>query len=159
VSVSRNDRPSAITVLSLSACTAERCFRIDKAQENLHYVSDIAVENLYILDCGGGTVPQTPEDETAAPSPSSINQTSYIIPEMRVSDEGSLDSPSDQPPMSPKMLQSPEEYPSETIPVEKQNGDKQLARISPDASVKIRRYLNFILALTYFYTKPLIEIE
>jgi hypothetical protein len=41
--------------------------------------------------------------------------------------------------MSPKMLQSPEEYPSETIPVEKQNGDKQLARISPDASVKIRR--------------------
>lgn len=75
------------------------------------------------------------------------------------SDEGSLDSPSDQPPMSPKMLQSPEEYPSETIPVEKQNGDKQLARISPDASVKIRRYLNFILALTYFYTKPLIEIE
>jgi hypothetical protein len=70
-----------------------------------------------------------------------------------------LDSPSDQPPMSPKMLQSPEEYPSETIPVEKQNGDKQLARISPDASVKIRRYLNFILALTYFYTKPLIEIE
>jgi diacylglycerol kinase (ATP) len=80
----RNDRLSAITVLSLSACTAERCFRIDKAQENLHYVSDIAVENLYILDCGGGTVPQTPEDETAAPSPSSINQTSYIIPEMRV---------------------------------------------------------------------------
>ncbi|KAJ3665035.1 hypothetical protein Zmor_000551 [Zophobas morio] len=123
----------------LDSCTAERFFRIDKAQENLHYVSDISIDNLYILECGGGTVPQTPEDETAAPSPSSINQTSYIIPEMRVSDEGSLDSPSDQPPMSPKILQSPEEYPSEAIPVEKQNGEKQIARISPDASVKIRR--------------------
>ncbi|KAJ8967991.1 hypothetical protein NQ314_002525 [Rhamnusium bicolor] len=61
----------------------------------------------------------------------------------------------------PKILQSPEEYPSveENIPVENQNGDKQIARVSPDASVKIRRYLNFVLALTYFYTKPLIEVE
>lgn len=63
--------------------------------------------------------------------------------------------------MSPKVLQSPEDYPvvEDDIPVENQNGDKQIARISPDASVKIRRYLNFVLALTYFYTKPLIEIE
>ncbi|XP_018574784.1 eye-specific diacylglycerol kinase isoform X2 [Anoplophora glabripennis] len=124
----------------VDSCTAERFFRIDKAQENLHYVSDIACENLYILECGGGTVPQTPEDETANPSPSSNHQAPYIIPEMRISDEGSLDSPSDQPPMSPKVLQSPEDYPGaeEDIPVENQNGDKQIARISPDASVKIR---------------------
>lgn len=69
---------------SRAACTAERFFRIDKAQENLHYLSDIAYDNLYILECGGGTVPQTPEDETVAPSPSSTYQTPYIIPEMRV---------------------------------------------------------------------------
>ncbi|KAJ8950808.1 hypothetical protein NQ318_012670 [Aromia moschata] len=68
----------------LVACTAERFFRVDRAQENLHYVSDIAFENLYILECGGNTVPQTPEDETANPSPSSNHQMSYIIPEMRI---------------------------------------------------------------------------
>lgn len=32
-----------------SACTAERFFRIDKAQEQLHYVTDVAVEAVYIL--------------------------------------------------------------------------------------------------------------
>lgn len=71
-------------VLWVSACTAERFFRIDRAQENLHYVMDIASENLYILECGGGTVPQTPEDETAHPSPSSNHKTSLVIPEMRI---------------------------------------------------------------------------
>lgn len=69
---------------SFAACTAERFFRIDKAQENLHYISDIACENLYILECGGGTVPQTPEDETALPSPNSNYQAPYVIPEMRI---------------------------------------------------------------------------
>ncbi|KAJ8967990.1 hypothetical protein NQ314_002524 [Rhamnusium bicolor] len=68
----------------VDSCTAERFFRIDKAQENLHYVSDIAFDNLYILECGGSTVPQTPEDETANPSPSSNHQAPYIIPEMRI---------------------------------------------------------------------------
>lgn len=66
------------------ACTAERFFRIDKAQENLHFVSDICCDSLYILECGGGTLPQTPDDDTISASPSSNNQTSYIIPEMRI---------------------------------------------------------------------------
>lgn len=30
--------------------TAERFFRIDKAQENLHFPADIGHENIYILD-------------------------------------------------------------------------------------------------------------
>ncbi|XP_076260554.1 retinal degeneration A isoform X2 [Rhynchophorus ferrugineus] len=93
----------------VDSCTAERFFRIDRAQENLHYVLDIASEDLYILECGGGTVPHTPEDETAAPSPSSNHQAPHVIPEMRISDEGSLDSPSDHPPMSPKILLSPDD--------------------------------------------------
>lgn len=68
---------------SFLACTAERFFRIDKAQENLHFVSDICCDSLYILECGGGTLPQTPDDDTTAASPSN-SQATYIIPEMRI---------------------------------------------------------------------------
>jgi len=32
------------------ACTTERFFRIDRGQEQLHYVTDVAVEAVYILD-------------------------------------------------------------------------------------------------------------
>lgn len=63
----------------VDSCTAERFFRIDKAQENIHYISDICCEHLYILETGIVSVPQTPEDETAQPSPAH-----YIIPEMRI---------------------------------------------------------------------------
>lgn len=42
--------------------TAERFFRIDKAQENLHYPIDIAHENIYILDAA----PLTPDTESTA---------------------------------------------------------------------------------------------
>ena len=38
-------------VISLyTATTAERFFRIDRAQEHLHYITDISSEDLYILD-------------------------------------------------------------------------------------------------------------
>lgn len=36
----------------IDSCTAERFFRIDRAQEHLHYVVDICNEELYILDSG-----------------------------------------------------------------------------------------------------------
>ena len=36
----------------IAACTAERFFRIDRAQEQLHYVTDVAVEAVYILEEG-----------------------------------------------------------------------------------------------------------
>lgn len=52
----------------LTGCTAERFFRVDKAQENLHYLSDIANDTIYILDQELTTLPQTPEDETATSS-------------------------------------------------------------------------------------------
>lgn len=32
------------------ACTTERFFRIDRGQEQLHYVTDVAVEAVYVLD-------------------------------------------------------------------------------------------------------------
>ncbi|XP_050498075.1 eye-specific diacylglycerol kinase isoform X1 [Diabrotica virgifera virgifera] len=121
----------------IDSCTAERFFRIDKAQESLHYVVDICSENLYILECGDETVPPTPEDETANPSPTSNHQTSYNIPEMRISKEDDLDSPSDHPPLSPRNVDSQEEFttsPDEGIPIDNQ----QLARVSSDASMKIR---------------------
>lgn len=34
----------------VSATTAERFFRIDRSQENLHYITDISSEDLFILD-------------------------------------------------------------------------------------------------------------
>lgn len=55
---------------------------MDRAQEHLHYVTDIAADSLYILDTGAGTVPQTPDEEVPLPSPSAIKQ--YSIPEMKV---------------------------------------------------------------------------
>ncbi|XP_049937407.1 eye-specific diacylglycerol kinase isoform X4 [Schistocerca serialis cubense] len=53
----------------VDSCTAERFFRVDRAQEHLHYVVDIATENLYVLDTENATVPPTPEDETVLSSP------------------------------------------------------------------------------------------
>lgn len=47
---------------------------MDRAQEHLHYVTDIANEIIYILDQELPTLPQTPEDETALASPSSLHQ-------------------------------------------------------------------------------------
>ncbi|XP_045763383.1 eye-specific diacylglycerol kinase isoform X10 [Maniola jurtina] len=46
----------------VDSVTAERFFRIDKAQENLHYPTDIGHENIYILDAA----PLTPDTESTA---------------------------------------------------------------------------------------------
>ncbi|XP_062527831.1 eye-specific diacylglycerol kinase isoform X2 [Bombyx mori] len=46
----------------VDSVTAERFFRIDKAQENLHFPADIGHENIYILDAA----PHTPDTETTA---------------------------------------------------------------------------------------------
>ncbi|XP_017783280.1 PREDICTED: eye-specific diacylglycerol kinase isoform X2 [Nicrophorus vespilloides] len=119
----------------VDSCTAERFFRIDKAQENLHYVADISTEALYILECEI-VVPQTPTDDDPA-TISTISSNNCIIPEMRVSDEGSLDSPSDQPPMSPKVAQSPEDVPTTTTTKELSNGDSKHPS-SPQQGIKIR---------------------
>ncbi|XP_037889129.1 eye-specific diacylglycerol kinase isoform X2 [Glossina fuscipes] len=47
----------------IDCCTAEHYFRIDRAQEHLHYICDIAVDELYILDHEAATMPQTPDQE------------------------------------------------------------------------------------------------
>lgn len=52
-------------IFIITACTAERCFRVDRAQENLHYVTDIANDVIYVLDQECPTLPQTPENEMA----------------------------------------------------------------------------------------------
>nr|XP_026491066.1 eye-specific diacylglycerol kinase isoform X2 [Vanessa tameamea] len=46
----------------VDSVTAERFFRIDKAQENLHYPTDIGHEHVYILDAA----PVTPDTESTA---------------------------------------------------------------------------------------------
>ncbi|CAG9863768.1 unnamed protein product [Phyllotreta striolata] len=120
----------------VDSCTAERFFRIDKAQESLHYVFDICGENLYILECGEESNSSIPDDETANPSPTSNYQTTYNIPQMRISKEDDLDSPSDHPPLSPKNPDAAEDFPT---PEENRRIDNhQLQRVSSDASMKIR---------------------
>lgn len=76
------------------------------------------------------------------------------------SDEGSLDSPSDQPPMSPQ-IQSPDapEEAAIALPNQNQNGESD-ATSSADVNIKLRRYLHFFIVLAYIiYTKPLIELD
>ncbi|XP_055526255.1 eye-specific diacylglycerol kinase isoform X2 [Wyeomyia smithii] len=49
----------------IDSCTAERFFRVDRAQENLHFITDIATDCIFVLDQECATLPQTPEDENA----------------------------------------------------------------------------------------------
>ncbi|XP_076646918.1 retinal degeneration A isoform X1 [Halictus rubicundus] len=68
------------TCCFLDPCTAERFFRIDRAQEQLHYVTDVAVEAVYVLEENAtnqssgepepGKVSANQEPETARSSPS-----------------------------------------------------------------------------------------
>lgn len=75
------------TCCFLDSCTAERFFRIDRAQEQLHYVTDVAAEAVYILEenstSQASTAPDTSvtanrEPETAHPSPRLIERTCDI---------------------------------------------------------------------------------
>lgn len=58
---------------NFSACTAERFFRIDKAQEQLHYVTDVAVETVYVLEENAN---QSNESEEAKISMTQKSETS-----------------------------------------------------------------------------------
>lgn len=63
----------------LAACTAERVFRLDKAQEHLHYVMDVAGDELLVLDTPA--LPQTPEDEGIVETPANgIRPPSHMPP-------------------------------------------------------------------------------
>jgi len=46
----QNSPPLSPEWCFVDSCTAERFFRIDRAQEHLHYVTDISAEDVYILD-------------------------------------------------------------------------------------------------------------
>ncbi|KAI5732750.1 hypothetical protein M8J76_003712 [Diaphorina citri] len=56
----------------VDSITAERFFRIDRAQEHLHFVMDITSDTLFILD----TLPPTPDDDPTFPSPTTPSQQS-----------------------------------------------------------------------------------
>ncbi|XP_015607660.1 eye-specific diacylglycerol kinase isoform X2 [Cephus cinctus] len=66
------------TCCFLDSCTAERFFRIDRAQEQLHFVTDVAADAIYVLEEGSSAPTSTDADtgnnkeepETAQPSPS-----------------------------------------------------------------------------------------
>ncbi|XKL64444.1 hypothetical protein PGB90_004530 [Kerria lacca] len=68
----------------VDSCTAERFFRIDRAQEHLHYLTDIAHEALYVLN----TIVQTPDEESPYPS---LGQSPELSPSDETSKDSSLD--------------------------------------------------------------------
>lgn len=57
----------------LDSCTAERFFRIDRAQEQLHYVVDISQDDVYILD---------PEQSPIGPEPPISSPMVEVAPAM-----------------------------------------------------------------------------
>ncbi|XP_074597449.1 diacylglycerol kinase zeta-like isoform X2 [Brevipalpus obovatus] len=68
----------------VDSCTAERFFRIDRAQEHLHYVVDICNDDLFILD---------PADESCRDDTSTPNVPPYVVttPSIERKEEVSLD--------------------------------------------------------------------
>ncbi|CAN7995042.1 unnamed protein product, partial [Ixodes hexagonus] len=57
----------------LDSCTAERFFRIDRAQEMLHYVVDISQDDVYILDPEQSPIaPEPPPPSLTSPTPPSL---------------------------------------------------------------------------------------
>ncbi|XP_076664280.1 retinal degeneration A isoform X3 [Andrena cerasifolii] len=76
------------TCCFIDSCTAERFFRIDRAQEHLHYVTDVAVDVVYVLEesatnqssdePGAMKVSASQEPVTAQPSPRLIERTCNI---------------------------------------------------------------------------------
>ncbi|ESO87278.1 hypothetical protein LOTGIDRAFT_107128, partial [Lottia gigantea] len=68
----------------LDSTTAERFFRIDKAQEHLHYITDISSEDLYILDPDLVTVSRSStflKVENGHSSPTNNNNTENYQPD------------------------------------------------------------------------------
>ncbi|GFN90077.1 diacylglycerol kinase, partial [Plakobranchus ocellatus] len=98
----------------LDSTTAERFFRIDKAQESLHYITDISSEDLYILD------PGLPAGHAPSPLPGSAPSSNGHHPrEMTLRGNGAVTGGEDgsltlnftfpvTPPKSPNLLRSPD---------------------------------------------------
>ncbi|XP_065205629.1 eye-specific diacylglycerol kinase-like isoform X2 [Planococcus citri] len=85
----KNAESDAATRLSsdwcfVDSCTAERFFRIDRAQEHLHYLTDIAHETLFVLNM----LAQTPDEDGPFPT---LGQSPELSPSEETSKESSLD--------------------------------------------------------------------
>ncbi|KAL0273107.1 UNVERIFIED_CONTAM: hypothetical protein PYX00_005861 [Menopon gallinae] len=63
----------------IDSCTAERFFRVDRAQEHLHYLADIASETLYILDPEGSV---TASDDDFQTTSNTVSPASVTGPEL-----------------------------------------------------------------------------
>ncbi|XP_039294831.1 LOW QUALITY PROTEIN: eye-specific diacylglycerol kinase-like [Nilaparvata lugens] len=131
----------------VDSCTAERFFRVDRAQEHLHYLTDIANEMLYILDT---VTAQTPDDDppnsnSGFPAPSS--NSNHQSPSSLLGDQTTPElSPSDDMPRSFGKSKSQDSFASMTTddessterrkyfgaPPSLQRQDLNLALLSPD---------------------------
>ncbi|XP_017764003.1 PREDICTED: eye-specific diacylglycerol kinase isoform X1 [Eufriesea mexicana] len=121
------------TCCFLDSCTAERFFRIDRAQEQLHYVTDVAVEVLYLLEesatnqsseLEGTKMSASQEPETAHPSPSEERPTTNAaMTAEQPKEEQSKETSKAQPDAKPQDAapETPAETPVEatsTVPAE-----------------------------------------
>uniref|UniRef100_T1JHM2 Diacylglycerol kinase n=1 Tax=Strigamia maritima TaxID=126957 RepID=T1JHM2_STRMM len=109
----------------LDSCTAERFFRIDRAQEHLHYVTDISCEELYILD---------PDLLISERSSDALPSRPAIDPEERISEAASATLSKENETIhrteaqSDDFLSSPQEKYSEDIIKAGRTGDLKLLK-------------------------------
>ncbi|XP_065072837.1 eye-specific diacylglycerol kinase isoform X2 [Ochlerotatus camptorhynchus] len=75
----------------IDSCTAERFFRVDRAQENLHFITDIATDCIFLLDQECPTLPQTPEDESGGHLPKEGSSIAGHLSSVESSDRESRD--------------------------------------------------------------------
>ncbi|XP_015432066.1 PREDICTED: eye-specific diacylglycerol kinase [Dufourea novaeangliae] len=140
------------TCCFLDSCTAERFFRIDRAQEQLHYVTDVAVDAVYVLEESAtnqssgepepAKVSANQEPETAHPSPSEERpKTNAAMTEAPVVEEQKAQPEIEAPPKPVETKPQPEETQndrsesqgslSKTVPSEPKNARKE-ERVSGD---------------------------
>ncbi|XP_071452810.1 eye-specific diacylglycerol kinase isoform X2 [Hetaerina americana] len=81
----------------VDSCTAERYFRVDRAQEHLHYVTDVGgSEELFVLDTGSSGAPQTPDDDSSAMAMAAAGAPKINNPVSTPASEGSTPQPQSQ---------------------------------------------------------------
>ncbi|XP_043261188.1 eye-specific diacylglycerol kinase isoform X1 [Colletes gigas] len=128
----------------LDSCTAERFFRIDRAQEQLHYVTDVAVDAVYVLEetvanQSLGEPEETKlspnqEPKTAQPSPSEERpKTNAAMTEEPARDEPAEKAPAEEEPAKEEPNARPNPVPESTAPND-QDSAKSQGSISKSAT-------------------------
>lgn len=129
------------TCCFLDSCTAERFFRVDRAQEQLHYVTDVAVDAVYVLEESATnqpageteemTISVIPEPETAQVSPSEEQPTTNAA----MTEEPAKNEPVAQPVVGQSTPEQPAtEQPPAKQPTTEQPTPEQPTTLTPETA-------------------------